>query len=67
MNYNLPIIILAVLCIIVLSALLSRKQTEQFSGGSGVTVECPFTPGPEADSKEGCLTKCLNKIHNKNF
>ena len=61
MNYNLPIIILAVLCIIVLSALLSRKQTEHFSGGSGGTIQCPFTPGSEADSKEGCLTKCLNK------
>ncbi len=60
MNYNLPIIILAVLCIIVLIALLSKKETENFSGGSGA-VSCPFAPNTGEETKEECLARCINE------
>jgi hypothetical protein len=60
MNYNLPIIVLAVLCIIVLIVLLTKKQTDNFSGGGGVTP-CGFTPNSDSESKEECLARCINE------
>jgi hypothetical protein len=59
MNYNLSIIVLAVLCIIVLSVLLTRKNEEGFSGA--VPSVCNFTPKSGQESKDECLARCINE------
>lgn len=66
MNYNLPIIILALLCIIVLSVLLTRKNKEEFSSSTpGSSAVCNFTPNPSEDSKDECLAKCIEETSTK--
>lgn len=61
MNYNLLIVILAILCIIVLIGLLTnKKQTEGFSGGTG-SATCSFTADPETESKDQCLVRCMTE------
>ena len=60
MNYNLPIIVLAVLCIIVLSLLLTKKNKEGFSAG-GTGGICNFTPNSGEESKDECLARCISE------
>ena len=60
MNYNLPVIVLAVLCIIMLSVLLTNKSKEGFSGGSGASTVCSFQPNNQ-ESKDECLARCISE------
>ena len=63
MNYNLSVIVLSVLCIIVLSILLTKRNTENFSGGSAGTV-CSFTPNSSEETKDECLARCISETSN---